>query len=222
MVAIALAVGGLGYVLAGVIGRVFAESVIDALWPAAGALRLLTAPLTFGPRQAETVVEHLAQPRDGQPRPASVEVEIPADGEDPDDIEAEFPESARELLQRAVELTRRDVAEIMTPRSSMVALPSTVSARAAARTVRESGRSRIPIFGENRDDIVGILYAKDLFPRIADEGMDAVAPRKLARPASLRSRDQERLRAAERVPGAPDPDRDRARRVRRSRRLDHP
>jgi len=183
VLAIALGLGGLGYVLAGIIGRVFAETVIDTLWPAAGALRLVTAPLTIGSRQAERLVEHLAHPRDGQPRPASVEVEIPADGEDPEDIEAELPESARELLQRAVELTRRDVAEIMTPRSAMVALPSTVSARVAARTFRETGRSRIPLFGENRDDIVGILYAKDVFPRIAEEGIDTVLPRKLVRPA---------------------------------------
>jgi CBS domain containing-hemolysin-like protein len=183
VVAIALGLGGLGYVLAGIVGRVFAETVIDTLWPAAGALRLVTGPLTFGSRQAERLVEHLAHPRDGHPRPASVEVEIPADGEDPEDIEAELPESARELLQRAVELTRRDVAEIMTPRSAMVTLPSTVNARAAGRTFRESGRSRVPLFGENRDDIVGILYAKDFFPRVAEEGLDAVAPRKLVRPA---------------------------------------
>jgi CBS domain containing-hemolysin-like protein len=183
VIAIALGLGGVGYVLAGIVGRVFAETVIDGLWPAAAPLRLATAPLTYGSRQAECVVERLAGDGDGNPRPASVEVEIPADGDDPEDIEAELPESARELLQRAVELTRRDAAEIMTPRAAMVALPSTASARVAARTFRESGRSRIPLFGENRDDIVGILYAKDLFPRVADEGVDSVIPRKLVRPA---------------------------------------
>jgi CBS domain containing-hemolysin-like protein len=184
VVAIALLVGGLGYVLAGIIGRVFAERVLDSFWPAAGALRTLTAPLTFGSRLAEDLVDRLARSADSAPRPASVEVEFPTtEGEDPEEVEAELPESTRELLQRAVEWTRQDIAEIMTPRAAMVTLPSTVSARAAAQAFRETGKSRIPLFGENRDDIVGMLYAKDLFPRMTDDGPEAVVPRALARAA---------------------------------------
>jgi CBS domain containing-hemolysin-like protein len=183
VVAIALTIGGLGYVLAGVVGRVFAEPVLDVFWPAARVLRTVTAPLTAGARLAEEVVERLARPGDATPRPASVEVEIPSDGGDPEEAEAELPESTRDLLRRAVEWTRRDVAEIMTPRSGVVMLPSAITAAAAARTFRETGKSRIPLFGENRDDIVGVLYAKDLFPRMTEGGADAVSPRALARPA---------------------------------------
>lgn len=184
VVAIALLVGGVGYVLAGVLGRVFAESVLFTFWPAARLLRSLTLPLTAGTALVESLVERLGRPGDSSPRPASVEVEIPTtEGENPEEVEADLPESTRELLRRAVEWTRLDVSEIMTPRSGMVALPSSVSARSAARTFRETGKSRVPLFGENRDDIVGVLYAKDLFPRMTEEGLDAVVPRSLARPA---------------------------------------
>ena len=185
VLAIALAVGAVGYVLAGVVGRVFAEQVIDRLWPAAPALRVVTSPLTFGTGQVEALVERFAQAPDSTPRPSSVEVEIPADSDHPDDDEIDLPESTRELLQHAVALTRRDVAELMTPRSQITTLPSSVSARAAAQVFRASGKSRVPLYGENRDDIVGILYAKDLFPRMTDaDDPDAiVVPRKLARPA---------------------------------------
>lgn len=184
VVVIALAVGAVGYVLAGVVGRVFAERVIDALWPAAGWLRFLTGPLTYGTRRVESFVGRLATPPDSAPRPASVEVEIPADADHPEDAEADLPESTRELLQHAVALTRRDVSELMTPRSQIVTLPSTVAARAAARVFVETGKSRIPLYGENRDDIVGILYAKDLFPRMTEASdPDSIVPRELARPA---------------------------------------
>jgi len=184
VVAIALAVGALGYVLAGVGGRIFAERVIDTLWPASPVLRTLTTPLTSG----WTLVEHLARQftrsSDMTPRPASVEVEVPADGDDDEDLEADLPEAARLLLQHAIELTRRDISEVMTPRSSIVSLPSSISARGAAHSFRETGLSRIPLFGENRDDIIGILYAKDLFPKMTeDSDPDAVIPRKLVRPA---------------------------------------
>ncbi|SIO20291.1 Hemolysin, contains CBS domains [Singulisphaera sp. GP187] len=182
--AIALSVGAAGYVLAGVVGRVFAEAVIVRLWPFAAALRTLTSPLTFGSRMVETIAFRLANPGDSAPRPTSVEVEIPADSEHHDGSEPDLPELAHELLHNVVELTRRDVSEIMTPRSSMVALPSAITARAAAQVFRETGKSRIPMFGENRDDIVGILYAKDLFPIMTDgRDPEKIVARKLVRPA---------------------------------------
>ena len=52
-----LGIGLLGYVMAGVIGKVFAEIVIDALGPSAAGLRALASPLTFGLRQIEHLVE---------------------------------------------------------------------------------------------------------------------------------------------------------------------
>ena len=120
----------------------------------------------------------------GLPRPASVEVEIPSDGEHAEDHEAELTDSVREMIQRVADLSRSEVGNLKTPRPSIISLPASVSAAEAARAFRETGRSRIPIFGENRDDIVGILYAKDLFPRMTDPDVPgATIPRNLVRPA---------------------------------------
>jgi CBS domain containing-hemolysin-like protein len=168
VITIALCTVTVGYIFAGVAGRVFAEPVTDALWPTALALRIVTSPLTFVVRKLDEIVEDLARPRDAAPRPASVEVEIPADADHPENDEPDLPDSTREIVQRAVELTRRDVAELMTPSSRIVTLPSHVSAREAAKVFQETGKSRIPLYGESRDDIAGILYAKDLFPRITE------------------------------------------------------
>ncbi len=185
VLAIALSIGAVGYVMAGVVGRVFAEPVIYTLWPSAMPLRLAMFPLTSGTRLVESLVERLARPADSAPRPSSVEVEFAVDSDDPEDSDSDLPESTRALLQHAVELTRRDVSELMTPLSSITTLPTSVTARAAARVFRETGKSRIPIYGENRDDIVGILYAKDLFPKMTEttDPDSVVIPRKLARPA---------------------------------------
>jgi CBS domain containing-hemolysin-like protein len=168
-----------------VIGKVFAEIVVDALWPAAAAIRAAASPLTFGLRRVERLADWLAGRSVPVHRPASLQVEIPGEDELTDeDDEPELPESARVLLQQAVALTRKNVYELMTPRSSMVSLPSTVGAAEAAATFRATGLSRVPIFGESRDDIVGILYAKDFFARMTDARVaPKVAPAKLARPA---------------------------------------
>jgi CBS domain containing-hemolysin-like protein len=179
-----LAIGLLGYVLAGVTGKVFAEPILDATWPASGLTRVVAWPLTFGLRQVERLVEWIAG-RAGLPRPASVEVEIEIPAQDPvPEDEPQLPGSARVLFQHAVELTHTDVAALMTPRPLIVSLPATVTAREAAATFRQSGLSRVPIYGANHDDIVGILYAKDLFARMTEvDDPDQVSPRRLVRPA---------------------------------------
>jgi CBS domain containing-hemolysin-like protein len=176
--------------LAGAVGQVHAEGVIVRLWPLAGSLRAVTRPLDLARQLSEAGVAHLARQAGDTPRPASVEVELPDDGESPAVVEAELPESVRALIQQAVELTQRSVGELMILRSSVVMLPASVPASTAASTFRETGLSRIPLFGENRDDIVGILYAKDLFPRMTEHGdddseddNDAVRPRAIVRPA---------------------------------------
>jgi CBS domain containing-hemolysin-like protein len=181
---LAVSLSVLVHLSASVVGRVWAETFLDALWPIAGPVRILGLPLTSTAELVETLASRLAGSSDTPPRPASVEVEFQPDPNDAGDAESELPESTRQILEHVVALTRRDVSEIMTPSSSMVVLAATVSAPLAARTFRESGLSRIPLFGENRDDILGVLYAKDLFPAMTD-ATDAsqVIPRKLIRPA---------------------------------------
>jgi CBS domain containing-hemolysin-like protein len=183
VIGLALSIGLLGYVVAGSFGKVFAETILDATWPATGAIRALASPLTFGLRQVERLVEWSAGISEVPQRPASVEVEIPIEEEAPEDREPELPEPVRELIQRVIELTRTDVAGIMTPRPLMVSLPATITAESAAATFHLSGLSRVPIFGSNHDDILGILYAKDLFARMTEvKDLTKIDPRKLMRP----------------------------------------
>ena len=180
-----LVIGLLGYVIAGVIGKVFAEAIIDSVWPLARALRAVASPLTLGLRQVERLVESLSDGSRSHHRPAHLQLELPVEDDAADqDDEPNLPESARVLLQQAILLTRTDVGELMTPRSSIVSLPSTVSAVEAAATFRRTGLSRVPIFEESRDDIVGILYAKDLFARMTEARTPhAISPRDLVQPA---------------------------------------
>lgn len=185
LVLLVLVIGGLGYVLAGVLGKVFAEPIIYALWPAAFIIRGTAWPLAQGAKGLEYLTERFAGNPQNGPRPASVEVEISTEeGENSEDVEAEIPDATRALLQHAVELSRTSVSEIMIPSSAIVSLASTVPARAAAETLRRTGRSRIPIFGANRDDIIGILLGKDLWDlMVENEDPDSVIPARVVRPA---------------------------------------
>lgn len=54
--------------------------------------------------------------------------------------------------------------EIMTPHTEMVSAPKTISIKEIVEIVTEHGFSRIPIYDESSDHIIGILHAKDLLP----------------------------------------------------------
>ena len=183
-VAVVLGIGlaALTHVVASVIGRVYAETLLDRSWPIAGPVRVAALPMTGFGDLVELVAARLSRPEDVAPRPASVEVEYPSDAEVDEEEEPDVPPATRAMLEHVVALSLQDVSEIMTPRASMVLLPATTSALVAARAFSESGLSRIPVFGENRDDIIGILFAKDLFPAMTEAvRFDDVSPAKLAR-----------------------------------------
>ncbi len=69
---------------------------------------------------------------------------------------------AREMIEGVMELDDQDVAMVMTPRSKVDALEVSTSWQQAVERVVDSGRTRIPIYDNKLDQIVGLLYAKDL------------------------------------------------------------
>ena len=183
LVCLVCALGVVGYVVAGVIGGVFAEPIIDTLWPMTAVLRATALPLTLAADLIASAVEWWSGSDKNGRRPASVEVEVPSESEDDEDHEPEIPERARDLLSSVVELTRTNVSEIMQPRSAIVELPDRVTAGEAAEEFRKTGRSRIPLYGSNRDDVVGVLLAKDLLNRmLVEQDASKVVPSAIARP----------------------------------------
>ena len=83
--------------------------------------------------------------------------------EDDDEVEEEDEDrEERQLISSIIEFGDTIVREVMVPRTDMVTLSGTASTDDAVDLVLEAGRSRIPLTGENVDDIVGLLYARDL------------------------------------------------------------
>lgn len=92
-------------------------------------------------------------------------------------------EDAREMIESVIELSDVTVGEVMTPRTDMVSLHVSETLDHAAEFFVEAGHSRIPVYDKNHDEIVGILYIKDLLAEIirpADERPKDIAG--LARP----------------------------------------
>lgn len=88
----------------------------------------------------------------------------------------------KELLHSVFEFTDTVAREVMTPRVDMDAMPVASDPEEVVRVMRESGHTRIPLFEETDDQIVGILHAKDLLMALVEQGPD-VRIRSLMRPA---------------------------------------
>jgi putative hemolysin len=69
----------------------------------------------------------------------------------------------RRLLHKVLEFGDRTVRDMMLPRTKIIALPDTASFAEVGRILREHKLSRLPVYRETLDNIIGILHAKDLF-----------------------------------------------------------
>jgi putative hemolysin len=79
-----------------------------------------------------------------------------------------------QMIHAVIELGDRRVHEVMVPRIAIVALPVATTIDQAIDTIVGEGHSRIPVYEESVDEVVGILYAKDLLPFLKDD--DAPRP----------------------------------------------
>jgi putative hemolysin len=75
-----------------------------------------------------------------------------------------------DLLAGAVGFHDRQVREVLTPRVRIKALPVDADLQQAVRTVRECGHSRLPVYRGMLDDVLGFVYAKDVYDTALDGG----------------------------------------------------
>lgn len=88
------------------------------------------------------------------------------------DVESFIQESAkagivkrkeREIISNVFKLIETRLKETMVPRTDIVAVKNNASINTIIKTFRKSGFSRLPVYNKNIDNIIGVIYAKDLF-----------------------------------------------------------
>lgn len=95
--------------------------------------------------------------------------------------EGVIEEEEKEMIQSVFEFGDTTVKEVMTPRTDIRRIDVNTSFNDILDFVIRTGHSRIPVYENSIDNIIGILYAKDLFESISDEGK--FNTRKSLRPA---------------------------------------
>ena len=89
-----------------------------------------------------------------------------------EEAEGGVEEQERRMIRGVIALEDKTAREIMVPRIDVAAVDITATVGEVAAVVTERGFSRVPVYQESIDDIVGIVYAKDLLRAMADGGKD--------------------------------------------------
>jgi len=105
-------------------------------------------------------LEKLGQALSGEPKDRIELIELLRDAQQ----RALLDVDALMMIEGVLQVTEMQVRDIMVPRAQMVVLEHGASLEEVLPVIAESGHSRFPVIGENRDEVVGLLLAKDLLP----------------------------------------------------------
>ncbi len=87
-------------------------------------------------------------------------------------MEGVVDKEEQEMIENVLELRESTAGEIMTPRTDLVAVDVEADLPTVLETIRKVGHSRIPVYEENIDNIVGLIYAKDLLAEIGHNAQE--------------------------------------------------
>jgi magnesium and cobalt transporter len=92
---------------------------------------------------------------------------------------------ALEMLEGVLAVSETQVREVMVPRSQMVVIERDAPRAEVLRTVVESGHSRFPVVGDDKDQVTGVVLAKDLLRHFATDPEGELSVREYLRPAAF-------------------------------------
>jgi len=124
-------------------------------------------------------LERLSQALAGEPRDREALIEMLRDAAERDVIDNE----TLRMLSGVFAVGQMQVRDVMLPRAQMVTVEHDAELSALLPIVVESGHSRFPVIGESRDEVIGLVLAKDLLRHIAQNGMTGFRIGDYVRPA---------------------------------------
>jgi CBS domain containing-hemolysin-like protein len=148
------------------IARLAAARFLVYTWPMWSLAGRLLFPLVWLARTTDMLLHRITGRRNDMPDEETIEDEIltiVSEGQ----REGLIEEDAREMIEGVMELGDAVVSHIMTPRTEMNMVQVSMPWEEMVDTVIESGHTRIPVYDKTRDDVVGVLYIKDLLPELA-------------------------------------------------------
>lgn len=151
--------------------RLGPERFLVNTWPLWYTVGLIFRPVIVLARLVDGIVFWLAGREQKKLSDESFEDELLAVVDD-GQRDGYLPEQTAEMIEGVIEMREVQVQEVMTPRPDMVCIQYDATLEEALDLVRTSGHTRFPAYGKDRDDIRGILHARDLLIALAPKKSD--------------------------------------------------
>ena len=84
------------------------------------------------------------------------------------DAEGDLSPLERQMLRNLLHFSEHDADDVAIPRGEIVAIPASASWEDVVASFAEHGHSRLPVYGETLDEIIGMVLIKDVFPFLAE------------------------------------------------------
>ena len=144
------------------------EQIAFAFYPVLSAILKLLTPIIFLTSQWQRLIYRIFKPADDHGITEEELITIVEEAESDGEIDAH----ESELIRSAIEFGDLTAEDILTPRVDVIAVARTASYDEISRAFRESGYSRLPVYEDSIDDIVGILHEKDFYSLKDGETLD--------------------------------------------------
>lgn len=156
------------------------DRIVVRLIPVLDALEKLLSPVTASFRAARRALLRLIGGRADRSDQDLAEAGIRAAvalGE----REGLLEQGEKSMIESVLQFCDAEVVEVMTPRTDMVCFEASDTVEEAIPKAIACGHSRIPIYRKDVDEIIGVLYVKDLLRYAADEGLRSLRIEKVVR-----------------------------------------
>ncbi len=167
------------------LARTVGPRILVAIWPIWRPLVAAVKPFVVGVAWLANLLSGAFGRRGGESDEPTVEEEV---RQVVDDAlrDGRLEGAARDMIEGVMDLRDARVAQIMTPRTSMVTLPVNAAWSEVLAVATESAHTRMPVWDRSPDDVIGILHSRELLTHLATAaGGGAAAPpemRPLLRP----------------------------------------
>jgi len=113
-------------------------------------------------------MRHLIFGEDSEPTLRDQIEEAIEEAEDSRPIAGDLSPSERQMLRNLLHFGDQTAGEIAVTRGDIIAVPSDISFEALIQAFAEAGHSRLPVYGESLDEVVGMVHIKDVFMASVD------------------------------------------------------
>lgn len=130
---------------------------------------------------SRSLMDRIVHAMGGEPRDREELLELLRDAHARDIFDAD----TLQMVEGAFQVVEMRVRDIMVPRAQMVVLEDDATFQEMLPQIIKSGHSRFPVISEDKDNVVGVLLAKDLLRQASSESAEPFDLSKIMRPATI-------------------------------------